>query len=251
MHPSRLTLASLSFLIIVAPSASFAQGKGEGACVIRPDAPFYAKANSKKPAARLKPGDCFVGVTTRGILGDEYIFEEEKGRLHVVYLAGKEEGGIPHYAWVDPPDVSRFTYECGCGSSPEARANCSPFSGMFSFVYNPCYKAARAKNLAEVAKGGSSSATSDTTGRTGGPAVRPGPAEKPLTNSDIVALSKAGLGDDLILSKIKQAPAEAFDVSTEALIQLTKDGISKGVLDAMVKRAAAGGGTTPVPDERR
>jgi hypothetical protein len=67
----------------------------------------------------------------------------------------------------------------------------------------------------------------------GGPAV-----EKPLTNDDVLAMVKADLGDELTISKIKQAPAVDLDVSADALIRMKKQGASKAVIDAMMKRAA-------------
>lgn len=62
--------------------------------------------------------------------------------------------------------------------------------------------------------------------------------EKALTNDDVIALAKAGLGDDVVVSKVQQAPKEALDVSTDALIALKKAGLSKPIIDAMIKRVA-------------
>ncbi|MGH9441432.1 MAG: hypothetical protein ACRD16_04095 [Thermoanaerobaculia bacterium] len=60
---------------------------------------------------------------------------------------------------------------------------------------------------------------------------------KPLTNADVTALASAGLGDDVIIAKIQQAPKEALDVSTDGLIALKKAGVSKTVIEAMIRRA--------------
>lgn len=62
--------------------------------------------------------------------------------------------------------------------------------------------------------------------------------DKPLSNADVVSLAKADLGDEVVISKIQQAPKEALDVSTDALIALKKQGVSKPVLDAMIKRVS-------------
>jgi hypothetical protein len=68
----------------------------------------------------------------------------------------------------------------------------------------------------------------------------PGPAsaqsDQVLANADVVAMSKADLGDDVITAKIHQAPSEKLDVSTDALIALKKSGVTKVVIGAMVKR---------------
>lgn len=66
-----------------------------------------------------------------------------------------------------------------------------------------------------------------------------GQTEQPLTNADIVTMLRAGLGDDVIIAKIQQAPAETLDVSTGALVSLKKAGASKGVIEAMVKRTSS------------
>jgi hypothetical protein len=66
----------------------------------------------------------------------------------------------------------------------------------------------------------------------------PGP-EKPLTNDDVLAMVKADLGDELTISKIRQAPVVNLDVSTDALIRLKTEGASKAVIQALMKRAEA------------
>ncbi len=50
-------------------------------------------------------------------------------------------------------------------------------------------------------------------------------------------MDPADLGDDLVIGKIRQAPWKALDVSTDALVRLKQQGVSKAVLDAMLKRA--------------
>jgi len=46
--------------------------------------------------------------------------------------------------------------------------------------------------------------------------------EKPLTNDDVLAMIKAGLGDDLVIAKINSARELNLDVSPETLIKLKK-----------------------------
>lgn len=74
-------------------------------------------------------------------------------------------------------------------------------------------------------------------------------SEKPLTNADVVALAKAGLGDGIVVQKIQQAPTEALDVSTDVLIRAQKQGLSKAVIEAMLKRVALRTPPTPTPTE--
>lgn len=59
-----------------------------------------------------------------------------------------------------------------------------------------------------------------------------------ITNETIVTMVKAGLGEELISSKIKTSQNQ-FDVSTESILKLKKEGVSekiiKTMLDASVK----------------
>jgi hypothetical protein len=61
--------------------------------------------------------------------------------------------------------------------------------------------------------------------------------QKPLTNADIVNLSKQGLDASLIVKEI-QASSTSFDVSPEALIQLKNEGVAQSVMEAMLTAQA-------------
>ena len=63
--------------------------------------------------------------------------------------------------------------------------------------------------------------------------------EKPLTNSDVMALAQAKIDDDIIILKIQEAQTEVLDVSTNAILALKKEGISSPVIQAMVERVIA------------
>lgn len=56
-----------------------------------------------------------------------------------------------------------------------------------------------------------------------------------LTNTEIVEMTKAGLGRDLILSKIKSSSPK-FDVSVNCLIELKKAGVDDEVISAMMEK---------------
>jgi hypothetical protein len=73
---------------------------------------------------------------------------------------------------------------------------------------------------------------------TGGGATGVKGIEKPLTNADVLALSKAGLDDDIVIEKIKEAPVEKLDISSDALLKLKNGGMSSNVIRAMVKRVS-------------
>ena len=70
------------------------------------------------------------------------------------------------------------------------------------------------------------------------------PAEAPLTNPDIVKLCKLDLGDEIVVAKINQAKIIDFRLDTDSLIELKGQGVSKPVIEAMLKRA-----TPPSPSQ--
>jgi hypothetical protein len=72
------------------------------------------------------------------------------------------------------------------------------------------------------------------------------PAAGELTNEDVVRLVKAGLGEEMIVLKIKQSKA-AFDTSPEALIRLKEAGVSESLLRAMINPAASSAAPTYEP----
>lgn len=62
------------------------------------------------------------------------------------------------------------------------------------------------------------------------------PAEV-LTNDAIVTMVKAGLGEDIILDKIKTTQGQ-FDLSAQGLVRLKESGVSEAVLKAMMQVSA-------------
>jgi hypothetical protein len=62
-------------------------------------------------------------------------------------------------------------------------------------------------------------------------------SRKALTNSDVVDMSKAGLPEATIVLAIQKGPT-SFDTSPQVLIQLKNQGVSAGVLDAMLQASA-------------
>jgi hypothetical protein len=60
-----------------------------------------------------------------------------------------------------------------------------------------------------------------------------------LSNNDILALKAAGLGDDLIVAKIKASLSE-FNLDTENIVALKKANVSDGVISEMMSSAKKG-----------
>lgn len=72
--------------------------------------------------------------------------------------------------------------------------------------------------------------------------------EKTLTNAEVVKLVKLGIGDDVVLAKIRQAPIVEFKLETDDLGSLKAAGVSGKVIAAMLDRSSAdavGGAATP------
>jgi hypothetical protein len=59
---------------------------------------------------------------------------------------------------------------------------------------------------------------------------------KPLTNDDVVAMFKGGLGESTIISAI-QSQDTNFDISATGLLQLKKSGVPAKIMDAVINAA--------------
>jgi hypothetical protein len=62
--------------------------------------------------------------------------------------------------------------------------------------------------------------------------------QEPLTNASIVKMTKAGLGEDLIVSMVQNQPGH-YDLSPDSLVSLKGDGVSEKILAAMAAKNAA------------
>lgn len=69
---------------------------------------------------------------------------------------------------------------------------------------------------------------------TNAPAAKPAPAGT-LTVQDIVKMSKAGLDDEVIVQQIKKN-GQAFDLTTDQLIELKSNSVSNRVIQVMQDR---------------
>jgi hypothetical protein len=204
------------------------QRKGEGALVIREGAPGYEKKTGTNVTRTFARGEAVAGFH-KEFLATTYEFFEEEGRVRVLFP--KPGSALMLDAWMDPADLATFVYDC-CDDE------CIPVKGSFKRAeWNACFR--EGMQRARAALAASRPAAPPAAKGAAKPAAK-GPAgatEKPLTNADVVAMVKADLGDDLVVSKIRQAPREALDVSSDALVSLKKQGVSKAVLDAMLRRA--------------
>jgi len=210
------------------------QRKGEGALVIRDGAPGYESKSSSKVKRTFKRGEAVAGFH-KEFIATTYEFFEEGGRVRVLYP--KPDSALMDDAWMDPEDLLTFTYDC-------CEVECIPTKASFKRAeWNPCFKDGinkakeRLAAAAERERNGEERRGSSRPSKSSKRAEEP--REKPLTNEAVLSMLRAELGDELVIAKIQQAPSEALDVSPEALIKLKQQGVSKAVLDAMIKRAGS------------
>jgi hypothetical protein len=67
-------------------------------------------------------------------------------------------------------------------------------------------------------------------------------AQKALTNDDVVRLSKLGLGDEVVIAKIRQVEDVDFKLELDDLTKLKQAGLSSPVIAAMLDRANGNAG---------
>lgn len=70
-------------------------------------------------------------------------------------------------------------------------------------------------------------------------------AQQPLTNADIISLTKSGLSAEVVSAKIKQSGG-SFDTSATALTDLKKSGVAESVILAMIE-AGVPAATATIP----
>ncbi len=169
-----------------------------------------------------------------------------------------------------------YDCSCGLKEFHGIAEPCSPFSptGIMRFKWNSCFLQARESVIAEqpgtpggspasrdtgtsaaseptgapnddedkpltadaIAKLTSGGKSDDPTGDSASGGAHPGKQTKGLTNDDVIKLVKAELGDKVVIDKIRSSHGDKLDTSTDALIRLKKAGVSKAVIDAMIKR---------------
>jgi len=61
-------------------------------------------------------------------------------------------------------------------------------------------------------------------------------AEEALTNEGVLKMISLGLGDEVVVAKIKEAPRVAFHLEVDDLVALREAGVSQAVIGAMLER---------------
>jgi len=160
-QPALMAIASG---LVVLPILAETQGRGEGGIVISDNVPIYFSSDGDRQRATAARGDV-VGAESSALAGDFY-FVEKNGRVKVTFFGNPEQVGIPSYGWIDPKQLSKFSYDCSCS----ADKGCAPtrtrgLRGKFtmSSEWNTCFQEARDAHLATLraSNWGQSSGTSN------------------------------------------------------------------------------------------
>ena len=113
--------------------------RAQGAIVIHNGAKVYESKSSMEVTHTFKRGEAVAGWH-REALFIVYEFDEQNGREQVRYP--NRDSSKPSTGWMDPEDLSTFTYDCGC------EVQCVPFRSSFGPAkWNPCFEEARDEKL--------------------------------------------------------------------------------------------------------
>ena len=145
----RVRMAAVAAFMVLLATTSWAQWpfgeqsghgkKAQGAIVLRDGAEVYEESKGDDVVTKLDRGDAVAGMHREAIVW-VYEFVEEHDRVQVIFP--KEGSKKPQSGWMDPDDLSTFTYDCGC--EPE----CMPWSGSFGQTrWNPCFQEGRDEKL--------------------------------------------------------------------------------------------------------
>jgi hypothetical protein len=269
-----ITLAVLvvSIATVFTGTVAQAQDAGQGAIVVRDTANagmahIYAHAEGPEIESEASQSQLVAGITTPqthgliprfaavGLLSHTYVFDTSHGRVHVVYFTEAKQSGTVKTAWMDPADLQTFTYmrfkwnscflhardtvlaeQPGAPGAPPASGDTAASAATAPQAVVPNDDEDKPLTADAIAKLTSGGKFDDQTADKPSGSAHPGKQTKGLTNEDIIKLVKAELGDKVVIDKIRSSPGDKLDTSTDALIRLKKAGVSKAVIEAMIKR---------------
>lgn len=143
--------ASLALFLGAAIVSGDTTGRGEGGIVIADDVPIYSSSDGDKKMAMCVKGDVVAAMSS--ILARDFVFSEKNGRVQVKYFPNVEQVGIPWDGWIDPKQLSKFSYDCSCsvneGCNPTRTRGLRGKLTMNS-EWNTCFKEARDAHLATL-----------------------------------------------------------------------------------------------------
>lgn len=144
-----------SFLVVAlvtsAPVAADTLGRGEGGIVIADNVPIYKSSDGDKQLAICVRGDVVAAMAS--VLARDYVFSEKNGRVQVKFFPNAEQVGLPWDGWIDPRQLSKFSYDCSCS----ADEGCNPtrtrgLRGKLTMnsEWNTCFQEARDAHLTKL-----------------------------------------------------------------------------------------------------
>lgn len=143
--------ASLALFLGAATASGDTTGRGEGGIVIADDVPIYSSSDGSKKMATCVKGDVVAAMSS--ILARDFVFSEKNGRVQVKYFPNVEQVGIPWDGWIDPKQLSKFSYDCSCsvneGCNPTRTRGLRGKLTMNS-EWNTCFKEAFDTHLAAL-----------------------------------------------------------------------------------------------------
>lgn len=135
------------------------------------------------------------------------------------------ETAITHYHKLDEMSQAPLTVADNAPPPPPRPAADKPAADKPAGPVRSTHRATEAS----LRSGGHLSGTTGSSAGSGG---------RPLTNTQIVAMVRAGVSDDLVAASVRNAKVVDFDLSLAARRRLTADGVSPAVLEAMKMRWA-------------
>jgi hypothetical protein len=146
-----MLVASLALFLGVTTASGDTTGRGEGGIVIADDVPIYSSSDGNKMIATSVKGDVVAALSS--ILARDFVFSEKNGRVQVKFFPNVEQVGLPWDGWIDPKQLSRFSYDCSCsvneGCNPTRTRGLRGKLTMNS-EWNTCFKEAFNAHLAEL-----------------------------------------------------------------------------------------------------
>lgn len=152
-----------------------------------------------------------------------------------------EREGIEYLTWESSKQSGTYVYGVGVVESYSCRAT-------FQFQENKLVKVALlgthgsdrsmckklVKPLLPASSGGNLAAKRAAARASAAVTQQTSPPREILTNEDIVKLTEAGLADSVIVAKIKGSVCK-FDISTDALVALKREGVSDAVIQVVTE----------------
>lgn len=151
---NRWSIAGRVLVVVLAVSATAASdtlGKGEGGIVISDDVSIYKSSDGDRVIAKCVRGDIVAALSS--VLARDFVFSEKDGRVQVKFFPNAEQVGLPWSGWIDPKQLSKFSYDCSC--STDQGCNPTRTRGLRGKItmdseWNTCFKEARDAHLAAL-----------------------------------------------------------------------------------------------------